>query len=83
MTLDEFDELLIDQGKVRKNHLDDNASYGGYMFETFGAELEYVKAQPEEIVLTLVDCDDESEVIEGYHWVNRVGYFVLNSQGEK
>ena len=29
--------------KPVKNHIDNNASYDGFMFETYGAELEIVK----------------------------------------
>lgn len=47
------------------------------MFETFGPELEFVKAQPENNVWTLMDDDDGNPVITtGFHVVNRIGYYV-------
>ena len=74
-----------------KNHLDDNASYGGIMFETFGKELEFVMKQPDRQIWTLSDyegdwdCGDEDSpdyepqpmvISAGYHLVNRMGYFI-------
>ena len=66
------------------NHLDDNASFqdengNGIMFETFGDELQYVLSiankEPNQ-VWTYVDGDDGTYVTNGYHLVNRIGYFI-------
>lgn len=63
--------------KPIKNHLDDNASGDGDMFETFGAELEFVRAQDPRCIWTLVEGDDGGLYIEsGYHFVNRLNYFI-------
>jgi hypothetical protein len=59
-----------------KNHLDDNASGDGFMFETYGPEVEFVKAQPSDRIWTLIDADGREYVIAGWHWVNRLGYFI-------
>jgi len=63
------------------NHLDENASFNdgdqGYMFETYGDELEFVKAQEPNRIWTYSDGDDGGTYIsDGYHVVNRIGYFV-------
>ena len=63
------------------NHLDENASFNdgenGYMFETYGEELEFVKAQDNNRIWTYSDGDDGGTYIsDGYHVVNRIGYFV-------
>jgi hypothetical protein len=58
------------------NHLDINAAFDGCMFETFGVEIEFVRAMPASRVWTLVECDGKSFICEGYHFVNRLGYFV-------
>jgi hypothetical protein len=73
------------------NHLDENASFGGWyetaldgdergiMFETFGVEETFVRetaiADPNR-VWTYVDSEDGTCVINGMHWVNRIGYFI-------
>lgn len=75
----------IEQYRPVNNHLDEDASWQGedgvgVMFETYGEELDYVlsvaKSDPK-CVWTYVDGDDGSTlVINGYHLVNRIGYFV-------
>jgi len=58
-----------------KNTYDSNAPYDGYMFETYGAELEFIRNQPAANVWTLVDCDGKLFICDGFHFVNRLGYF--------
>jgi len=64
LTTDEFYEKY----NPVKNHLDDNASFDGCMFETYDEEVEYVKQMVKENhkkVWTIVDgkaledCDDD------------------------
>lgn len=71
--------------KPTANHLNDNAPYGGLMFETYGAELAhvlmiangYAGRAGRRKVWTLVEGDDgEPVVVEGYHLCNRLGYFI-------
>lgn len=65
------------------NTLDSEALFddgdGGLMFETFGEEhgaVVSVATQEPRRVWTLVDCDEGQVIINGYHQVNRVGYFI-------
>jgi hypothetical protein len=71
----ELDDWTV-KYKPIKNHLDDNASGDGDMFETFGPEVEFVRAQDPRCIWTLVDCGDALYIINGYHFVNRLNYFV-------
>lgn len=52
-------------GKYRpiKNHLDNNASWDGKLYETFGEELQYCfeLAKKENRVWTIVECEDINE----------------------
>jgi len=71
----------FEQFKPIPNHLDKNASFNddenGYMFETYGEELEFVKAQDPNTIWTYGDGDDGGTYIsDGYHVVNRIGYFI-------
>lgn len=50
-----------------------NKHTGSFLFETFGAEHNFVKNQPKNTVWTLLD---DNSIVNGYHWVNRVGYYV-------
>lgn len=73
-----FDNWVATYQPVANPH-DDNASFEGFMFETFGPELEQVKAAALEHrgkVWTLVDCGGVSCFTAGYHLVNRLGYFI-------
>jgi hypothetical protein len=69
------------QFKPIPNHLDENASFNdgehGYMFETYGDEVEFVKSQDSNRIWTYSDGDNGGTYIsDGYHVVNRIGYFV-------
>ena len=75
------EEQWFEQLKPIPNHIDDNASFNdgehGYMFETYGEELEFIKAQEPNRIWTYADGDDGGTYIcDGYHVVNRIGYFV-------
>ena len=78
ITAQEFE----DQYPVITNHLDDNASWAlddqpGCMFETFGEELEFVRAQDPRTIWTLMQGDDDVDYLHsGYHLVNRIGYLI-------
>ena len=70
--------------KPVKNHLDQNASFndgsGGLMFETYDHEYDHVAAVGAENpnkIWTLVDAEDgETIIINGWAFVNRIGYFI-------
>ena len=64
------------------NHIDKNASFqdedgNGLMFETYGDEVEFVKSQSPANIWTYGDGDDGGGYIwNGWHIVNRIGYFI-------
>lgn len=72
------------------NHIDNNASFDGKMFETFGEELEFVKTQAGlNKVWTIIEGDEEElgddgelrpnmYYVTGLHIVNRIGYLITN-----
>jgi len=72
MTAEEF----FEQYKPVANHIDDNASFDGYMFETFGEEEHFVCTKSPEFIGTYCDGDDGTYIVSGYHLVNRIGYFI-------
>ena len=61
------------------NHLDDNASFGGLMFETYGDEFETVqnayKNNPDTVWTVIADTGNV-DVTSGFHLVNRLGYII-------
>ena len=59
------------------NPLAESAPFDGLMFETFGPELAHVRDTPSDRVWTLVEGDDDTlYVLSGFHFVNRLGYFI-------
>jgi hypothetical protein len=81
MTMDNFIEMdyddFIDTYKPITNHIDTNASFDGMMFETYGDEVEFVKAQDENRIWMYGDGDDGGSYLwSGWGFVNRIGYFI-------
>lgn len=85
LTETEFDELF----SPIKNKFDENASFDGCLYETYGPEIDYVLSiVPQNRVVTIVEGEDElgddgeyHSVIyyeSGYHLVNRMGYLILD-----
>jgi hypothetical protein len=63
--------------KPIKNHLDENASVDGEMFETYGDELDFVRQQDPSKIWTYADDDYGNPYISsGYSIINRIGYFI-------
>lgn len=63
--------------KPIKNHIDTNASFDGHMFETYDEEVKFVKSQDPAYIWMYGDGDDGGGYIwNGWHIVNRIGYFI-------
>ena len=63
--------------KPISNSIDMDSSFDGLMFETYGDEVEFVKAQDENRIWTYGDGDDGGGYIwNGWHYINRLGYFI-------
>lgn len=58
------------------NHIDNNASHDGTLFETYGPELQHVLDQSQDKVWTLVDDCGDTYIVEGYRLTNRIGHFI-------
>ena len=72
----DYDEW-VDTYKPITNHIDTNASFDGTMFETYGDEVEFVKAQDENRIWMYGDGDDGGSYLwSGWGFVNRIGYFI-------
>lgn len=81
MTVDEWETKF----RPIQNVCDDFASWDGRMYEAHGAQLDWVLAwwrKYPQRVWTLVENDDELYIINGFHFVNRYGYFVTDGEWE-
>ena len=74
------EEAFVERYRPLPNALDDNASFdfgdGGCLYETFGAEFEYIHAQSSGHVWTIVETDGALAIVSGFHYVNRMGYIL-------
>jgi hypothetical protein len=70
-----YEEWLVKYRPI-KNPFDANAADDGCMFETYGPDFEFVRQQPVGIVWTLVEDGEKLFVCEGFHYINRLGYYV-------
>lgn len=69
-------EEWVEKYKPIQNHLTNFAPFDGTMFETFGEELNFVREQNSSNIWTFVDTDAGEQITNGYHIVNRIGYFI-------
>ena len=67
-------EEFVEQYKPEHNKFSKDTDQ--FMYETYGEELEHVQRFDEHYVWTYVDSDGGSLTIEGFHYVNRIGYFI-------
>ena len=73
MTFEEADE----QFHFILNSYDENASFNGLMYETYGDEYEFIKSYDLAKIWMYGDGDDGGTFIwSGWGFVNRIGYFV-------
>ncbi len=81
-------EQFIEKFKPVINHLDPNAGFNGWMYETYGQELYHVQSIASALdtmkkVWTIIEGDEGSIVYSaGYHLVNRLGYIITENYWE-
>jgi hypothetical protein len=71
-------ETWTETYKPVTNSMVDGAAFSGWMFETYGEELEQVKLQPENHIWTIRDEDGGTSITAGYGFVNRLGYLITS-----
>jgi len=77
VTEDDF----VSKFPLLRNHLNPDASMSlggseGCLFETYGAELDFVLRQDDRAVWTLVDAEGELFLMSGRRVVDRIGFVV-------
>jgi len=65
-----------------KNHIDNDGFWENDKFETYGEELDYVRSvydtEPARVWTLVEGHDGNLYIVNGYHLVNRLNYFVTN-----
>lgn len=72
ITEEEFEQRY----KPRDNHLLEDAPFNGWMYETFGEEMEAVDAADPKHVWTYMDCDGILILAAGKRLSDRLGYIL-------
>lgn len=76
-----YGDLLVDEwfGIMTNPNNDSDELFSGRMYETYGADLKAVQAMYEKDpsrVWTYLECDGVWVIASGFHYVNRMGYFL-------
>ena len=72
----DFDEWCATYKPIPNNIVEDS-SFDGTMFETYGAEVAFVKKADPAYIWMYGDGDDGGTYLwNGWHIVNRIGYFI-------
>ena len=74
--LKDFEEFKKVFKPIQNDVSECGACYDNLMFETYDEEYEFVRKMQKKnpyTIWTLLDCDT---VVQGLHWVNRMGYFI-------
>ena len=72
-------DYWVDNFKPIKNNL---VKYDQLHFETYGEEVEFVQKADNKHIWTEVDGDSGTYIVAGYHWVNRIHYYITENPWE-
>ena len=69
-------DYWVDNFKPIKNSL---VKYDQLHFETYGEEVEFVQKADNKYIWTEVDGDSGTYIVAGYHYVNRISYYITEN----
>ncbi len=72
-------DAWVDTFNPIKNSL---VKYDQLHFETYGEEYEFVKAQDPNTIWTEVDGEEGTYIVSGWHYVNRIHYYITENPWE-
>jgi hypothetical protein len=72
----------VEEFQPMPNHLRNQDNGLELAYETYGEEVEYVNLQDEKFVWTEVDGDEGTYILAGWHFVNRIQYYITNRPWE-
>ena len=80
-------ETWANEFKPMTNYIDENSSFDQTLFETYGDEVEHVNERActpdtKYTVWTYIDGEDGTYIVDGYHYVNRVGHFITEKSAD-
>lgn len=69
-------DAFAEKYKPEYNYINGNTDEYNHSFETYGAEVDYVKSKDDKYIWTRVQGDMSDLIVAGYHLVNRLEYYV-------
>lgn len=75
-------DYWLDNFKPIKNNISKYATDDLIAFETYGDEVKFVCDQDPKTIWTEVDGDYGTYIIAGYHYVNRIQYYITENPWE-
>lgn len=74
-------EEWIEKFKPLENAISEREEFDHCLFETYGRDQSYIaRRENDNDIWTLVEAGDNLFIIEGYHHVNRLGYFITQKK---
>ena len=73
-----FKELTNQEWEATYLPMTNHLTNEGLAYETYGDEADYVSQQDEKFVWTELDGDEGVYIVSGYHFVNRIQYYITN-----
>lgn len=70
--------LTYDEWEAKYLPMTNSLTNEGNAYETYGDELDYVTQQDDRFVWTELDGEDGVYIVSGYHYVNRIQYYITN-----
>ena len=77
------EDWFIETFNPQQNHIDGNASFNGWLYETYGDEVQYVfdLSKKSNRVWTIIEGDDDKLFYSsGFHYANRLGFIVTEKE---
>ena len=75
-------DYWVDNFKPIKNTISKYPDSSLIHFETYGEEVEFVQKADNKYIWTEVDGDSGTYIIAGYHFVNRISYYITENPWE-
>lgn len=69
----------VDTFEPKTNSIRNN---GDLAYETYGDEMEYIRNTDQKFIWTEVDGDGGTYILAGYHYVNRIQYYITEKPWE-
>ena len=76
--MSKFIEMTESEWEEKYKPMTNTITNDGTTYETYGDELDFVMSQKPEHIWTEIDGDDGVYIVNGYHLVNRLSYYITN-----